>query len=352
MNSYQEDRFDRLPDALLLLIFNKVLDAKTLIRILSVSKRFASLVPQIDALFLSLPRLVRHPKPSQRLPEKLFKSFVKNLIKKPIRFLHHIVSPRQASNFKSSHFSYHFPNEALKNFKEIKSLHLELPCLGYEMGIEDGASLLKWKAEFGRELKSCIILGATSFQREKLPSSTNGKESEDEQEEPLGQPFVADEELKSRIMWTISCLASASVRHYLLKPIIAKCPTLQRITVTDARKQGNLRMEEEQLLELRNSMESSGTLLESLPERTPIPDLCLKLWHEPVMELAASGCVIKGLTLVLIKPVGSDMAKEISDGDLLVSGLDGEDEDEAIFAEAVRKMVKRKTTFVMEMSSF
>ena len=42
------DHFDRLPDSLLLLIFNKIGDVKALGRCCVVSQRFQSLVPQID----------------------------------------------------------------------------------------------------------------------------------------------------------------------------------------------------------------------------------------------------------------------------------------------------------------
>ena len=42
------DHFDRLPDSLLLLIFNKIGDVKALGRCCAVSRRFQSLVPQVD----------------------------------------------------------------------------------------------------------------------------------------------------------------------------------------------------------------------------------------------------------------------------------------------------------------
>ncbi|KAF5447711.1 hypothetical protein F2P56_033241 [Juglans regia] len=360
MDSNQEDHFDRLPDAILLLICNKLLDAKTLIRCLSVSKRFASLIPQIDTVFLPLPRVVPDPKPRGGLPKKVFKVFGQNLVTKLVRFLHHIISARHATNFKPNHFLYHSPFGVLKNFNGVKALHLELPCIGCDMefdGGEHSLRLLKWKAEFGEELKSCVILGATSFERKKL-SSTNSTGNEvrdqEEQEQECFQPYLGEEVLKSRIMSTISCLVSASVRHYLLKEIVAKCRTLQSVVVTDASKQGKLCMAKEQIVELRNiiTMNSMGTS----SERTPIPNSCMKLWYEPVMEFPASGIVMKGVTVALIRPVngGVTRGEGKSDGDLLVGDLDGEEdhEDKAVFGEAVGEMVKRKTKFVMELSSF
>ncbi|XP_059431112.1 F-box protein At4g18380-like [Corylus avellana] len=343
-----DDQFDRLPDALLLLIFNKLLDAKTLIRCLSVSKRFASLLPQIHTIFLPLPCFVPNPKPREiGFPIKVFKVLVNKLITKPIQFLHHVVSskPHAAalnSNINSNHFLYYSPNEVLKNFKEVKTLRLEIPRLGCEMGFNGGDhSLLKWKAEFGEELRSCIVLGATSFQRQEC-----------EEHEEIRPPLTG-EELQSRIIWTISCLVSASMRHFLLKQIVGKLPMLQSVVITDASKQGKLCMVEQQLVELRNSVKNSSSeaeALESLLERTPIPNLCMKLWFVPEMELPASGFVMKGLTLVLIKPASE---RSISECDLLLGDLDGEDDEEkAVFGEAMREIVKRKMMFMIEMSSF
>ena len=347
MNFKQEDdQFDRLPDALLLLIFNKLLDAKTLIRCLSVSKRFASLVSQIHTIFLPLPCFVPNPKPRELgFPIKVIKVLVNKLITKPIQFLHHVVSSKPhaaATNSNiSNHFLYYSPNEVLKNFKEIKTLRLELPRLGCEMGFNGTGdhSLLKWKAEFGEELRSCIVLGATSFQRQ---------EREEQQEI---RPPLTEEDLQSRVIWTISCLVSASMRHFLLKQIVGKLPMLQSVVITDASKQGKLRMVEQQLVDLRNTVKnSSEEVLESSLERTPIPNLCMKLWYVPEMELPASGFAMKGLTLVLIKPASE---RSISEGDLLLGDLDGEDDEEkAVFGEAMREIVKRKMMFMMEMSSF
>ncbi|KAG2674736.1 hypothetical protein I3760_13G152500 [Carya illinoinensis] len=356
MDSNEEDHFDRLPDAILLLICNKLLDAKALIRCLSVSKRFASLIPQIDTVFLPLPRVVPDPKPGEGLPKKVFKVFVQNLVTKLVRFLHHISFARHATNFKPDHFLYHSPYGVLKNFNGVKTLHLELPCIGCDMGFDSGdhsLRLLKWKAEFGQELKSCVILGATSFERKKLSSTNTGNEVRDEEEQECFQPYLAEEVLNSQIMWTISCLVSASVRHYLLKEIVAKCRTLQSVVVTDVSKQGKLCMAEEQLVELRNiTMNSMGTST----ERTPIPNSCIKLWYEPVMEFPASGIVMKGVTVMVIRPVngGVTWGEGKSDGDLLLGDLDGKEdhEDKAVFREAVGEMVKRKTKFVMELSSF
>lgn len=66
---------------------------------------------------------------------------------------------------------------SLRNFKEIKHLRIELP--GGELGIEDGV-LLKWKAEFGTTLESCVILGASSLAKKEKKSNLSLNNSEAE----------------------------------------------------------------------------------------------------------------------------------------------------------------------------
>ncbi|KAH6771247.1 hypothetical protein C2S52_016050 [Perilla frutescens var. hirtella] len=106
------------------------------------------------------------------------------------------------------------PNEILKNFDEIRALHLRLPCHGNQKQSKTAKSgknsttFFKWRAEFGRELHGCVILGA-KYWAEKV------EREEDSTQEPSSR-VMADDELKLRIVWTISCLIAASARHYLM----------------------------------------------------------------------------------------------------------------------------------------
>ncbi|KAK8695468.1 hypothetical protein V6N13_000628 [Hibiscus sabdariffa] len=240
----QEDEdsayFDCLPDALLLLIFNKLHDLKSLTKCLSVSKRFNALVPLIDTAFISVPTL-KHPTSSTAT------SFLK-LFLKPLGCFHRIMAPPK-SNTRSFDLSCCRRNGVLKIFKEMKSLHLELPSDGGELGSSSGASFLQWKAGFGANLKTCIIVGATSF----------GKRwKKEEREESMEEETVLnDDELKSRVIWTISCLIAASTRHCLLKQILTdnpSIPLLERVVISDSNKQGVLCVGKEELAEMRNSM--------------------------------------------------------------------------------------------------
>ncbi|KAK9273315.1 hypothetical protein L1049_018122 [Liquidambar formosana] len=349
-----ENHFDRLPDDLLRSIFNKVLDAKTLCQCLSVSKRFASLVPQTDTVSLAVsPRTSR---PTIPKPTGFLRSLINKFITKPLRFLHHIVVPSSAASPDSEDDPYGLPNEVFKSFSDIQSLCIQLPCHGGEFGSDGGDSLLKWKAEFGSEIESCVILGATSFQRNHKPSPNtiiiNGKEREeqrgDEHEQSESESLFSNDELKLRVVWTISCLIAASARHYLLNKLVKEHPNLRNAVITDASGQGRLCMRDEQIVEMRNSAESSATTL----ERTQVPALKMKLWYVPELELPAAGRVMKGATLVVIRAVNG-VKRVGSAGDLLEGAFEGE-EEEKVLGEAVREMIKKKEkrTYTMEMDSF
>ncbi|GMI90264.1 hypothetical protein like AT1G30200 [Hibiscus trionum] len=242
------------------------------------------------------------------------------------------------SNTRSFDLSCCRRNEVLKFFKELKSLHLELPGDGGELGSSSGASFLQWKAGFGTNLKTCVIVGATSF-RKCL------KKEEQSRAEPMEEEIVLnDEELKLRVIWTISCLIAASTRHCLLKQILAdnpSIPSLERVAISDANKHGVFCVGKEELVEMRNSM---NTFESSSPpiERSPVPKLNMKLWYSPVLELPESGYVMEGATLVLIRPVADGMI-ENDGGDSLVG-------DEKPFSEAVREMIKVKKSYLMTMS--
>ncbi|KAL6990613.1 hypothetical protein U1Q18_008730 [Sarracenia purpurea var. burkii] len=88
---------------------------------------------------------------------------------------------------------------------------------------------------------------------------------------------------------------------------------------------------------------------------TPVPALKMKLWHVPVLELPVSGCVMKGATLLVIRPVYVANVAE-RNGDLVGRVWDGEEEvkeaETMMFGEAAREMMKNKKAYTLEMNSF
>lgn len=363
------DHFDMLPDSIILLIFNKIGDVKVLGRCCVVSKRFHSLVPQVDNVVVRVDCVIsdedssasgnsaassasvadkaRHPISS------LFRLFFSGLFK-PIQSLTQLItpSPRRPIVSNSEDFNcdmdqnsvtHHSPTQVLKNFDEIKLLRIELPS--GELGIDEGI-LLKWKADFGSTLDNCVILGASSVIQ---PATTNecssvcnndsnGAESDNGS---IPESFYTNGGLKLRVVWTISSLIAASARHYLLQPIIAEHKTLEALVLTDADGQGVLSMNKEQLEELRVKPLSAS----SASKRTLVPALSMRLWYAAHLELP-NGTVLKGATLVAIRP-SEQPKKEVlgSEANWVASAF------EEPFGTAARMLVKRRT-YCLEMNSF
>ncbi|KAE9594580.1 putative F-box domain, leucine-rich repeat domain, L domain-containing protein [Lupinus albus] len=342
------DHFDRLPDSILLLVFNNIADVKALGRCCVVSRRFHSLVPQVENVVVRVDCVISDDdsNSSNSSSDKTRGTF-SNLFRlvfggivKPLQALGQLLGPKRttlvpgssssASSPPSSSFlavgtsddgdqsgvTHHSPTQVLRNFNEIRVLRIELPS--GELGIEDGV-LLKWRADFGSTLDNCVILGASSVINPSVSDATNallcgvggnnnngGVVSDDNGSIP--DSFYTNGGLKLRVVWTISSLIAASARHYLLQPIISEHKTLDNLVLTDADGQGVLHMNRDQLEELRVKPLSASLA----SKRTLVPALNMRLWYAPHLELP-DGVVLKGATLVAIRPSEQSPKKEPSD---------------------------------------
>ncbi|KAH6790201.1 F-box family protein [Perilla frutescens var. frutescens] len=358
------DHFDRLPDSLILLIFNKIGDVKALGRCCVVSRRFHLLVPQVDNVVVRVDCVISDDDPSShssssaagdksRHPiSSLFRIFFSGLFK-PLQSLSQLIIPSSRRlplpedfdcEAEQNTVTHHSPTQVLKNFNEIKLLRIELPT--GELGIDDGV-LLKWKAEFGSTLDSCVILGASSVVQNAninyncLGACNNSENGAENDNGSIPESFYTNGGLKLRVVWTISSLIAASARHYLLQPIIAEHKTLESLVLTDGDGQGVLSMNKEQLEELRVKPLSAS----SASKRTLVPALNMRLWYAPHLELP-NGVVLKGATLVAIRP-SEQPKKEVvgCEGNWVASAF------EEPFGTAARMLVKRRT-YCLEMNSF
>ncbi|KAJ6728371.1 hypothetical protein OIU74_006423 [Salix koriyanagi] len=383
------DHFDRLPDSILLLVFNKIGDVKALGRCCVVCLRFHSLVPQVDNVVVRVDCVIsdddtsssssstksHSPSSSSSGFSSIFRLVLGGIVK-PFQALGQLIGPKVNSRngFLNSSLpvgttmttdddteldqagvTHHSPTQVLKNFNEIRFLRIELPS--GELGIDDGV-LLKWRADFGSTLDNCVILGAASvFSNNKnsyvmeetdaicttttttTTTTTNNNGVDDNGSIP--ESFYTNGGLKLRVVWTISSLIAASARHYLLQPIIAEHKTLDSLVLTDADGQGVLCMNREQLEELRVKPLSAS----SASKRTLVPALNMRLWYAPQLELP-DGVVLKGATLVAIRP--SDHAatkKDVTDVSWLSTAF------EEPYGTAAKMLVKRRT-YCLEMNSF
>ncbi|KAM0050477.1 putative F-box protein AUF1 [Helianthus debilis subsp. tardiflorus] len=362
------DLFDLIPDSILLLILNNIADVKTLGRCSLLSKRFHSLVPQVQNVLVRVDCVISDDDStsSSSASDKSrgggpFSSLLRLLvggIVKPIQAIGQLLGPKRSTILAPSPSSalsvnnnntsgddeqhsggvtHHSPTQVLKNFDEIKFLKIELPS--GELGIEDNV-LLKWRADFGSTLDKCVILGASSVIHPQSVASGNVMNDGGDDNGSIPESFYTNGGLKLRVVWTISSLIAASARHYLLQPIISEHKTLDSLVLTDVERQGVLCMNKEQLEELRVKPLSAS----SASKRTLVPALNMKLWYAPYLELP-NGSVLKGATLVAIRPSEQAGQKDVSDGSWVSSAF------EEPYGTAARMLVKRRT-YCLEMNSF
>jgi hypothetical protein len=335
-----EDHFDRVPDSLVLLIFNKLADARSLGRCSAVSRRFNALVPLVDDATLRIDRVITADDaaglsgPRPRISHLLRAMLLAVL--KP--FAH---CDARHGGGKHAPQQHHSPAQVLKNFSSIRNLRMELPVS--DVGTDDG-TLLRWKAVFGSTLQSCVILGGTKVERPiaaYAPSSAADGAGDDSGIIP--ESFYTNGGLKLRVVWTISSLIAAATRHYLLREIVKEHPTLQRVALTDAHGQGTLAMARDQIKEFRDKPLAAA----AAANRTQVPACTMKLRYAPLLELS-DGTRVHGATLVIIKPVGETGGigggrKELDD--FVGDTFDGP------FREAVAMLSKRRT-YLLEMNGF
>ncbi|KAJ6804692.1 F-box protein-like [Iris pallida] len=339
------DDFDSLPDSLVLLILNKLADVRSLGRCSAVSRRFNTLVPLVHDVYVKIDHVVTvdgdpddASNSASPKPYNLFSQFIKLMIFtlfKPFNN-HHNNSSGNKPLFPQ--LAHHSPAQVLKNFTQVRSLTIELPA--GDVGTEEGV-LLKWRAEFGSTLQSCVILGGTWIDRK--PASSD-QEPSSEESGSIPESFYSNGGLKLRVVWTISSLIAASTRHHLLRPIIKDHPTLRSLVLTDADGQGTLVMGVEQLKEFREKPLAAS----ASSNRTQVPASNMKLRYASYLELP-DGAGIQGATLVAIKPScegsnGSHTCRKETES--FVSGaFDGP------YMAAVKALVRRRT-YLLEMNGF
>ncbi|KAM3305456.1 F-box protein AUF1-like [Capsicum chacoense] len=338
--SDHSDGFDRIPDPLIYLIFNQISDIKTLIRCRSVSKRFNSLVPQADSLLLRVDRVISVTD-SDDDDDSFLLAFLRSIIKS----LHHLVSPSKPVPNPTR--SQNSPAQILKEFERIRDLQIELPS--GDLRLEKGTTI-RWKAEFGKTLKSCVILGFRSG---------DGGNAE---AELGGGGGGAGGGLKMRVVWTISALIAASARHYMMVEVVNEHKELESLLIKDREDEGKVVMDKKGLRECRenegeegevnNASSGNGVGLWWRSNRTTVPAVRMRMRHEARMELS-NGTKMFGATLVVVRPISSgvDIRSEVEEqnGDVgLALGAFG---DDAVYCEAVERLLKSRS-YILEMNSF
>ncbi|XP_010269221.1 PREDICTED: F-box protein At1g22220-like [Nelumbo nucifera] len=340
----ETDVFDRIPDPIVLLIFNHLSDIKSLIRCRAVSKRFNSLVLQADNLVVKVDRVISN--------ETGEWSFLLHLLRSILQSLQDLISlrrlPIQPRNRNS-------PTEILRGFESIRRLVIELPA--GDLRLEKDA-VVRWRAEFGKTLKSCVIFAVRTIGEATDDGGGNGGDGDD-------MDFNGEDGgggLKLRVVWTISALIAASARHYLLRDVIREHREMESLVLKDREEEGTMVMDKEGLREFREAAVEEEEEQEAnqvnnrtvgWKNRTTVPAVRMRMMHEPRLDLPG-GVRMKGATLVVVSPAAAqgqgtetadDSAKESEEQKLALDAFGG------MFGEAAKALVKSRS-YLLEMNSF
>ncbi|CAA7013351.1 unnamed protein product [Microthlaspi erraticum] len=329
------DAFDAIPDPVVVDILNKVCDVKTLIRCRSVSKRFHSLATQSDSLLLQLDQILGVTESDSEI-DSPFASFFRSLFKSIHGLLPIFSRPADPAEILTR--SPKTPAQILSRFERIRNLEVEL--YGGDVKLEKGAAV-KWKAEFGETLKSCVIVAFRS-----ATVNTSATES------PVDGGVESDSEfvcgLKTRVVWTISALMAASTRHYLMRDLVKEHREMENLTVRDRDGEGTVVMDAAGMKEYRETealVEEKG--VERVKERTVVPSVRMSMRHAPSLILK-SGICLEAATLVVVRPSG--VTSDDGDAELAMEAF-ARDGGDCMYGEAVTALLKRRRN-VLEMNSF
>ncbi|ESR62260.1 hypothetical protein CICLE_v10015378mg [Citrus x clementina] len=400
------DHFDRLPDSVLLLVFNKIGDVKALGRCCVVSRRFHSLVPQVDNVVVRVDCVISDDDSSSSSSEKsrspfsnLFR-YVFGGIVKPFQALGQLLGAKRTQfHHNNQHLTtsghapaafcassssgsgttlsvgsssaddeemdqggvtHHSPTQVLKNFNEIRFLRIELPS--GELGIDDGV-LLKWRADFGSTLDNCVILGAASVMNNvlakpldigatDLPCVSSNNNNSNNNNTNVNGGATDDNGSIPESFYTNGGLKLRVV--WTISSLIAASARhyLLQPIIAEHKTLDSLVLTDADgqgvLCMNREQLEElrvKPLSASSASKRTLVPALNMRLWYAPYLELP-DGVVLKGATLVAIRPSEQSASKkEVSDGSWVGSAF------EEPYGTAAKMLVKRRT-YCLEMNSF
>ncbi|XP_058198593.1 uncharacterized protein LOC131314118 [Rhododendron vialii] len=339
------DRLHTLPDEVLHLILSKITDPKTLLISFLISNRIASILSHSHSLSLSLQFPIPIPYPSTNRnpassnpPNTTTRSLL-SFLTFPFRFIHQISAPKPPPQPPSE------PNSAtddlflrliklLRRFNGVRSLRIELPCSCRNSDeVEAGFStVFKWKAKFGLRFEIFSFLS---------PKSVTKIEDELEQDGDAEEEVDGDDLVEQTHYEFFRPKRHAMLLHDLILQLIAQHPNLRGVEIVESEKHGGLKLEGEELVRVRNALDSTPEALDpSSFDRFPAR---LKIWYVPRMELS-SGFVMKKVTLVVFrgKGVGANGSGggEVEDnGDALDGGFEGD--RDGILGEALAEILTK-----------
>ncbi|KAF7119767.1 hypothetical protein RHSIM_Rhsim13G0213500 [Rhododendron simsii] len=318
------NQFHRLPDDVVLHIFNKLSDVTWLCRCFVVSKRFSSLVPRVQTVSFRSEiwnSVLDSCSVSRKFEERNSKRKFSGISLKPLGCLKNLPpSPPSRLNFPD--FAFHL--------KQIQSVNIELPFDGF---IGNNDSVLKyWGAKFTPKLNRFTVLYATSLSKM--------VEEEEEDDDGVKENGITPRERTRRVNLAVDYVQEVMRWVVILFSIIPKYPMLQRISITDSKnKRVKLCLGGGKFVRRRNTFNKCSMILSKRAEGWTMNEKGGE--YVPVLRLPNSGYVIKGVITAnymgsysgkserLLKASGGD------DSEAETLTLDAFAEEEGVFSEAM-----------------
>lgn len=339
-STYDDDSCSlfRLPDEMILQIFNKIIVFKTLCICKLVSRRFYWIVRQVDTISFIAP-LINPPhfnwnNSNAGVLKKLIWLLINGIVFKPLHFIRNMIVPLFPSF--TGYIGYEliiYAKMSLTKFRFVKSLHIELPSLCHR-GI-DTRLLGKWKVNFSYRVESYVFLSPDSI----CDINTNGLllngngNSVGQEEEDL-------ELTVKKFQTALKCLWDATYRCRMLLDCAVDFPWLEKVSITDYAKRGTVSLSGGKIAKVRNWLHSYSPSDETLEQSLNFIDSPhrISLCHIPVLELPVSGYVMKRVTLFLME---RDYLPDNGDASYIKTDFEVEEKEEAAYSEAVIEIFKK-----------
>ncbi|KAF7119511.1 hypothetical protein RHSIM_Rhsim13G0214600 [Rhododendron simsii] len=333
-NKEPENQFQRLPDDVVLNIFDKLSDIQCLCRCFVVSKRFSFLIPHVQTVSIGsktwnskydlkiVPWESKYDHGGTLPLGNLSENLITNLVFRPLREI------RNRSRFPTS------PRDVsgvmfLARLTNVRALNIELPS--NFSGDKDSVS--KWGAKFTPNLDSVTFLYASSLSK-MMESEQQREESESVEHgitngERHRRVFIAIDCIKDAVLWL-------GILFFVSENPLSHFPMLHSVTITDSKKKGaKLCLSGEKLAECRNTFSISRMhSLSNMGRSWTLENM--RVGCVPILQLPVSEYVMKGVTVVNYKMFADD------DYEVYKAMVDAFVEEKDVFSEAVVQIQEKQ----------
>ncbi|XP_071730912.1 F-box protein AUF2-like [Rutidosis leptorrhynchoides] len=337
---------DHLPDEIILLIFNKLNDLKTLCFCHLTSKRFSSITLQVTTISFTPPNLnpnhtfdnTTSTSADVTPPKRIFRSFVNGIVFKPLHLIRRIIVPssRPLPPIISSFYGESFRSAVsfLCKLDLLKSLCVQLPC---SIHIDNRYSF-RWKVKFGNRIESFMFISSNSIRDGGGLIYGNIEEDVIESSSEL---------FRKKVHIAFQCLKDVIIRHRMLLYFVKGMPLLETVSVTDSERRGRVRLSGGRRVgEIRDWIRFAAADMKLEMSRIEVP-VSVSHCYVPELNLPNSGCEMKGVTFVVMQMNtfeggnGNGNESFMNDDDDYDDYDDGiEGKEEAAYNEAVMEILE------------